>query len=648
MRFRRHAIALLTFAAITGLWLLPLFSRLNTALPGTNAGDNVTFVWNLWWMRYALHHADASFLTTAFLFHPFGADLTLHTHTLLPALAAAMFPATSVIAAQNLLITAHLYLNFVCSYALAYRTTGRSIPAAIGAVIFGTSTFVSAHLLGHFNLIAGWIVPLVCLLAWRAAASRSYPSAALAGVAVAAAAYIDYYLFVYSVLLIVLCGACQLIRITPSPPVPSRAAQRVSAVLIALLLLDGLIIAAILLWSGDRIDVGPFRISIRSVRNPITAAWILAALAGVVNIWRRVRFALDPAPLRSAAVLAIVGAGTALVLLLPLLIRAAELWRSGRYVSQSYQWRSAPGGIDVATVMLGNPFHLLWGEPVRRVHAALGIDTVESSAWVPLAALMLAGIATFVQRREAVVRASAIGGAAFLIWALGPWLMAFGRQTPILLPAFLVRYVPIVANARIPGRAMIVVYLAVSMLGAVGAAWLLAQKGRARTLAWGLTVLLLIECAPARPPLYAPAIAPQYARLKSGADRGAVCELPLGIRDGFGETGRFDSMVLLHQTVHERPIVGGFVARLAPDVRTRYEAMPVIGSLLRLSAGGRLSDQPTEGTPAEASARLASAGVGFVVLDTRVASADLIRYVQTRLALRVLVEADGRVFYQVF
>jgi hypothetical protein len=36
------------------------------------------------------------------------------------------------------------------------------------------------------------------------------------------------------------------------------------------------------------------------------------------------------------------------------------------------------------------------------------------------------------------------------------------------------------------------------------------------------------------------------------------------------------------------------------------------------------------------------------VLDTRVASADLIRYVQSRLALRVLVEADGRVFYEVF
>jgi hypothetical protein len=285
---------------------------------------------------------------------------------------------------------------------------------------------------------------------------------------------------------------------------------------------------------------------------------------------------------------------------------------------------------------------------VRRVHAALRIDTIESTAWIPFAALMLAGAAVFVQRRDAAVRLWAVCGAVFMTWALGPWLVVFGRQTPVVLPALAIRFVPIVANARIPGRAMIVVYLAVSMLAAIGTAWLISRRGRPRYLAWALVGLLVIECAPAPPPLYTPAIAASYALLKSRTDRGAVCELPLGSRDGFGETGAFDSAVLLHQTIHERPIVGGFIARMAPDVRTRYEAMPVIGSLLRLSSGGSLSDQPSEGTPAEASARLASAGVRFVVLDTRAASPDLIRYVQSRLALRVIAEEDGRVFYDVF
>jgi hypothetical protein len=126
-----------------------------------------------------------------------------------------------------------------------------------------------------------------------------------------------------------------------------------------------------------------------------------------------------------------------------------------------------------------------------------------------------------------------------------------------------------------------------------------------------------------------------------------VCELPIGIRDGFGETGSLDEAVLLHQMTHERPIVGGFVARLPPAIATTYETTPVIRSMLRLSSGGAASDQDLALTRAEAAAALASAGIAFVVLDTRRASASLIDYVQSRIELRRMAEEDGRVFYEV-
>src|SRR4030095_6744624 len=93
--------------------------------------------------------------------------------------------------------------------------------------------------------------------------------------------------------------------------------------------------------------------------------------------------------------------------------------------------------------------------------------------------------------------------------------------------------------------------------------------------------------------------------------------LPIGIRDGFGETGSLDEAVLLHQMIHERPIVGGFVARLPPAIATTYEKTPVIRSLLRLSSGGAASEQDLTLTRAEAAAALASAGIAFVVLDMR-------------------------------
>jgi hypothetical protein len=235
-----------------------------------------------------------------------------------------------------------------------------------------------------------------------------------------------------------------------------------------------------------------------------------------------------------------------------------------------------------------------------------------------------------------------------MLWALGPWLIAFGRQTPLMLPAIVLRYVPIVANVRIPGRAMVVVYLALSMLAAMGAAWLTSRQRTARMAGWGLVLLLALECAPAPPPMYVPDLPSQYATLRDRARAGAVCELPLGIRDGFGETGKFDSAVLLHQTLHERPIVGGFLARLEPRVARDYAAMPVVGSFLRLSSGGKLSDEPGVMTPQEGASSLGSAGIVFVVLDTRTASPDLIQYVQSGIVLRRIGEQDGRIFYEVF
>jgi hypothetical protein len=645
MRFRRHAIALLLFAAIVGLWLLPLFRQFSTALPGTNAGDNLTFVWNVWWMRYALHHPGVSFLTTPFLFYPFGGDLTLHTHTALPALIAALAGPTSLIASQNALIVVHLSLNFACSYALGFRMTRTALPAFAGALVFGTSSFVSAHLLGHFNLIAAWIVPLVCLLAWQAAASSSLTRGVLAGVALAAAAYIDYYLFIYSVVLLALSVISRSTAVATGPAVRSRLRRRALTSVFVLLAIDAVVIAIIIAWPGERIDIGPVRISIRRISNPLTAAWILAGAACALAIVPRVQLGLRREWLRRNRRVLFAAATTALLFLIPLMLRGATLWKEGRYVSQPYQWRSAPGGIDVATLLLGNPFHAVWGERARRAYAGLGIDLVEGSGWLPVAAVLLATVAV-IRRRDAVVGQWTLVAAVFMTWALGPWLVAFGRQTPFMLPTLAIRYVPVVANVRIPGRAMIVVSLGVAMLAAIGMAWLMISGRRGRTAAWGLVILLAIECVPAPPPLYVPDIPSQYAALKN-ARPGAVCELPLGIRDGFGETGHFDSRVLLYQTVHERPIVGGFLARLPPTISRDYAALPVIGSFLRLSSGGTLAAEPTPLPPHDATSALASAGIALVVLDTRTASPDLIRYVQSSLALHVIAEEDGRLFYEV-
>ena len=145
------------------------------------------------------------------------------------------------------------------------------------------------------------------------------------------------------------------------------------------------------------------------------------------------------------------------------------------------------------------------------------------------------------------------------------------------------RFVPIVANARIPGRAMVVVYLAAAILAAVGTAWLARQGGRRHALAWCLALLVAVESAPAATPVYRLSAPSLYARLKDASRPGAVCELPLGVRDGFGETGAFDSERALRpvdpRTPDRRGIrrasVAGHHPQVSGDARDRIVA-PVV------------------------------------------------------------------------
>ena len=642
MILRHWAIPALTFAAITVWWLFPILANFSGVIPGAGAADNVTFVWNVWWMRYVLHHSGHTFFFTPYLFHPIGADLTLHTHTAFPALIGSAF--SSPIAGQNAVIVLHIYLNFVCSYALAHRVSREVVPSMGAALVFGTSAFVDAHLNGHFNLIAAWTMPLVCLLTLPVLEGASWWRGVVLGMALAATAYTDYYLFVYAAVIVALFWMSGIVRL--GVKIGPYTRSRLLTPVFFLLILDALVIAAILAFPGDRLDIGPIHISLRSVRNPVTVGWILMLVAAVLVSSTRFRLIANRVSSRSGSAF-IAAIGTLAILLSPLLIHAAALWRSGGYVSQAYFWRSGPAGIDVATLVLGNPFHLLWGSSVRALYDRLHIDVIESTGWVPFSAVALAIAGVMARQRGHSATPLRLAGLVFMTWALGPWLTVFGRQTPLILPGILLRYVPIVANARIPGRAMVVVYLVLATLAAIGLERLIKRGRSGRIAATCLGVILVIECLPVRPALYLPDMPSQYLLLRDAPKTGAVCELPFGLRDGFGESGSLDEAVLMHQTLHERPIVGGFVARLQPSIARAYDATPVIRSFLRLSSGSEISSEDRALTPADAASRLASAGIAFIVLDTRRASPDLIEYVQSKIELRRVAEENGRIFYEV-
>ena len=131
-----------------------------------------------------------------------------------------------------------------------------------------------------------------------------------------------------------------------------------------------------------------------------------------------------------------------------------------------------------------------------------------------------------------------------------------------------------------------------------------------------VSLVLAADYLPAPFPLTAldrPAI---YETLRDRRERGAVCELPLGIRDGFGEHGSFDDRVLFYQTIHRRPLVGGFVARLPAGghrgVRRRPAPRRLVALIGTRRPGRRGTTLPDRLLAAD---RLREIGIAFVVLN---------------------------------
>ena len=630
------------YLGLSAWWLSALAGQVSSAVPGAGPGDNLTFVWNTWWMYRAVS-AGQAFFFSPMLFAPFGVDLTLHTHAALPSLFAAGFAAGhSFVAGTNVVIAIQLTLNFVCGFALAWRVT-RDVPAAlVGSMIFGWSPYIGAHLPGHFNLIGAWLLPLTACLLLRRLEEGSRGSGAFLGVVLGLAGYVDYYYTVYAF-------ALAAVFVLHRNLTCARAAKVARSWQTPLLwLIGGLwvvlfaVIMAIAIGGGTVITIGSQRVSMLSTANPLAALGILTMLGAAVRLLPGLRLRADTRGFIQDAGRLTLPLGIGIGLLLPLVYHGVALWQHGDYVSQRYFWRSAPRGIDVATLVLGNPSGLLWPDAIARVYARLGIDAVEQVAWLGPGVIALAAMALALGQKPRV-RLWLSVAAVFGIWALGPSLSAFGQDTHVFLPAVLLRYVPIVANARIPARAFVLLYVAAAVLAAIGMSEL-RRRGR-RGLAFALAALVLLDYLPRPVPVFPLDRPGPYEELARRADGGALCELPMGLRDGFGETGVFDSRTLAYQMTHQHPITGGFVARLSPKLVDAYERSPLLGPLLHLSAGKPLGgEQVLSG--ADAGAALDAAGIRYVMLNKRTAPVDLAGYVRG-LPLRVISEDEERTLYEV-
>ena len=664
-----HLPAFLLFAALSIVWTWPLARHFSDHIPGLG-GDNYSFLWNLWWMRKALSAPELDFFQSRYLFSPFGVDLINHPHTALQGLiSATALRNMSVIQAENAYIMLSVFLNAVCAYALAFDIVRVRRVALIAGVAFGGSPYVAAHLSGHFDLLTAWVIPLFVLCLRRSLRTARIAPAIGCGLCVAVAAYAAYYHVVYLAVFAVTytLASWNALRFHRERRAQTQSLFTVRLVLMALMALDVFAIVVIALFGGGVFHIAGATISARTIQNPLLALWLLVC-AWLLTKWR-IGFRFErPAPeafWRSAQALMITVATFALVSL-PLVAQAVRLALSGRYVSQTYFWRSAPRGVDALAPVVGNPFHPLYGDAVSAFYSHLGLDRIEAVGWVGVVPVfvLLMGRGQWFDGEEARRWKAVL--AVFAIWALGPFLTLAGFDMGLPLPQALARFVPLVENARMPGRAMVCVYLALGMLMALRLARVAGLKASTTTdkanadaayvvptlrsaitftsalgrpaVQWALLLLLALDYLHAPIPLTAldrPAV---YEQLATIADNGAVIEVPFGIGDGLS-TGRGsqERRLLYNATIHGHPVVGGYIGRMPPNVAQAYETMPVVGNLLRLSSGEEAIE---EDAPSSLPFR-------YLVLDTSTASPELIDYVRSALDIDLISSGGSKRLYAV-
>lgn len=644
----RHAGPLVLFALLAYALTAPVWSAPDRTVLGAGLGDNASAIWNFWWSQSAWQDARHSLFWTDAIVAPIGTSLVLHSSAWLPIAASAVaWPDGNPVTLYNAWIALSLFLNGFCAYLLCHRLTGHRGASLFGGLVFGLAPFLVVRVQGHLNVLCAWVLPLVAFAAeplWRRA---SLARGLFAGIVLGLAAYVDYYYFIFGAVLLIVLAATHIWQLHVARAPLTTRRRRIARCLVGLtLIMLGLVIVVWITGGGDTRILG-LTVRMRGTFNLRLFAWLLGLAAAMVWFAPRLTLVREPhrtdVTARDLLVPWIGVAAAALVVVAPLVIAGLQLWLSGDYASPRYLWRSAPPGIDLAALLLGNPTGTITAGASQAAYARFGIDDVESVAWLGLLPTLLTLIAMRRAQRTREVRRWLTVLAIFGVWALGPYLTIFGANTAFMLPQTAIRFLPIIANARMPGRAFVVVLLAVAILSAMVLATHHRFRGRGR-LALAVA-LLMLDFWPA-PYAVTRLDSSPSACLLATLPPGIVMNLPMGLRDGFGVLGDLDHHTLYDQTVHEHATTGGFVARLSARTRQRYESDPVFGRMLSLSSadtGASAStrrDTPVTGNAADSLA----CSVRYLSISDQ-ASPELLAFTRSVFVPRLLVKDATRALY---
>jgi hypothetical protein len=617
--------ALYLLLAVVATW--PLLRHLGSHVPGsyTWAFDEYTFVWNTWWFRYALLDLGQNPLYSTHTFYPLGISLVLYTYNLFNALISLpLQPFLSLPAISNLTFLLATVLSgygtfLLIEYLLRDGEASEDGERATGSPGRGGD----GRILAAVPLVAAFLGGVI-----YAFGSYRMVYAAMGHYDMWSTAWIPFF-------------ALYLVRTVHQPGLRNAALAGLFLVLAMLtemifgvfLAMLALILLAFLLG--------------RRARRQIAGGW--------------------PALAKRLVVLGLVAG----VLYAPLLIPILREMFGGYELAG---WGDAEKlSVDLVGLVTPTALHPLGGDWVTTLRQTLegtarfrDVNTV----FLGWAALALAVVGTIRYRRRLAAWAASF--LVFVSFSLGPLLQVNGRSTfdldgllvNVPLPFIALHYIPVVKANRVPNRFSVVLMLALAVLAAFGAYWILRKLAsrRSRAARWFavpgsllLAALLLFEHWSVPLPLTDASIPLVYEQVAAEPGDFAILQLPMGWRNSFGVQGAESTQTQYYQTYHHKRLLSGNISRNPPFKFEYFERQPILASLIALETYGEVDAERRAADRAVADDFVGFYDIRYVVVapgvpgrppyvDTR---DEAVAYVEEVLPVTKVYEEDGWLLYRV-
>jgi len=642
MNWRRgpglHLAVLVGYIATALVFSWPLALHLSTDLTGSPDGDTGVYVWNQWVFQHEiLEHRRLPFFTDSIFSMTQEANLSLHNYTPFQNLLALPLSGwLGVVTTFNVIFLCMSVLTAYATFLLAKHVTGRPAESWLAGLLFAWSPLLVTRGMGHFSLVAAAPLAIFLLVLMKADGQERFRDAAALGAVVAWAATADAYYGVYCLLIGAVFLLARIFAIHASPQSGRSRALR-WAIDVLLLCTAGLV-GAIAITGGWTSTIFGHAISAKGLYTPMLVLTVLALL----RVAWHVRASPRPEARTDAWRLALLTASAGLIataILSPVLYAVGKRISSSNLTSPGIMWRSSPAGVDVLALVIPNPNHPLTPAWIADWVKSFQGGYLESVVSVPIVVLTVLVVAWRMGWRAS--RWWTMLAVTFGALALGPFIHIAGMNTYIPGPWALLRYVPLLGLARTPARFSVVMMLAVAVLFAAALEWFGRRYPKYRpAMLTTVAALLVAELLPAPLTLHSAAVPNFYHRVAAATGDVRVLELPTGVRDGTSSVGNFTARSQYFQTMHGKPLIGGYLSRVDPESKSEVRRIDMIDALIVLSEGGSISPERDAALVASGPMFVHDANLGFVIVDRLRSSPALIDFATRALRLQ-LDEVDG-------